>query len=55
MKRQLINRGIAAWLCVLAVGVQAQDTLSVSKNYALDEVVVTGTRNETDVQELCVG
>ena len=52
MKRQLINRGIAAWLCVLAVGVQAQDTLSVSKNYALDEVVVTGTRNETDVRHL---
>ena len=52
MKRQLINRGIAVWLCVLAVGVQAQDTLSVSKNYALDEVVVTGTRNETDVRHL---
>lgn len=41
---------------LLAAGVQMQaetaDTTSVSRNYALDEVVVTGTRNETDIRHL---
>ena len=56
MKRKLIIRWIAVWLCMMAASAQAQeavrDTSSVSKNYALDEVVVTGTRHETDVRHL---
>lgn len=56
MKRKLIIRWIAVWLCTMAASAQAQeavrDTSSVSKNYALDEVVVTGTRHETDVRHL---
>lgn len=41
---------------LLAAGIQMQaetaDTTSVNRNYALDEVVVTGTRNETDIRHL---
>lgn len=31
---------------------ESLDTLGVTRNYSLDEVVVTGTRNETDVRHL---
>ena len=54
MKKQTITTAIAITL-FSTVG-QAQgtpaDTLSSQKSYSLDEVVVTGTRNETDVRHL---
>lgn len=34
------------------VSAGAADTISVHKNYSLEEVVVTGTRNETDIRHL---
>lgn len=40
--------------CLIPAGsVMAQsDTARIARNFALDEVVVTGTRNETDVRHL---
>ena len=45
---------IACAVCALPMSLlMAQtDTTGVSRNYALDEVVVTGTRNETDIRHL---
>ncbi len=54
MKKSI--RLIFALLCTMAASARAQenarDTVTASKNYALEEVVVTGTRNETNVRHL---
>ena len=39
-------------LCLISFTVQAQDSLSVQNGYSLEEVVVTGTRNRTDIRHL---
>lgn len=51
MRKELIFPALAA--CFLTTGGFAQtDTTHVARNYSMDEVVVTGTRNETDIRHL---
>ena len=51
MKRNILLTLLA--ICTLPAGVWAQtDTTQVTRDYSLDEVVVTGTRHETDVRHL---
>lgn len=42
----------AGLLSVSGMAQTKRDSVHVRKNYVIDEVVVTGTRNETDVRHL---
>ena len=50
LKRSLIT--VATLLTVLQVQAQIVDTTSINRTYSIGEVVVTGTRNETDIRHL---
>lgn len=50
MNKHIITAAIA--VVAMAATAQAQDSLQVQKSFSLNEVVVTGTRNETDVRHL---
>lgn len=50
LKRPLI--AVATLLTVLQVQAQIADTTSITRSYSIDKVVVTGTRNETDIRHL---
>ena len=51
-KKNFVSGLLAAGLLPLVGQAQTQDTTGVARNYALDEVVVTGARAETDVRHL---
>lgn len=50
LKRHLIT--VTVLFAALQVQAQVADTTSIPGTYFIDEVVVTGTRNETDIRHL---
>lgn len=53
MGKRIISICIAYFLCLSALQAQSvKDTARVARSYAVKEVVVTGTRNETDIRHL---
>lgn len=53
MKKRLLSVVVSTFFTgISALTAAEQDSLRLHRTYALDEVVVTGTRNETDVRHL---
>lgn len=52
MTKKNVAFGLLASAFIPLAGQAQTDSTNISRNYALDEVVVTGTRNETDIRHL---
>ena len=53
MKELNLKEGLFAFLLLTTSAAQGQeDTTRIARNLTTDEVVVTGTRNETDIRHL---
>ena len=56
MKKSILTLTVAAIACLPALAQQTaagnKDTLTVSRHYDIEQVVVTGTRNATDIRHL---
>ena len=52
MKRQFVIMFLVGSLMSTGILTAQNDTARIARNYSIDEVVVTGTRNETDIRHL---
>ena len=52
MIKKNLTFGLLASAFLPLAGQAQTDSTHISRDYALDEVVVTGTRNETDIRHL---
>ena len=52
MKRQFVIMFLVGSLMSTGILTAQNDSARIARNYSIDEVVVTGTRNETDIRHL---